>query len=120
MNAEVVNAAEQRTDETRGLGGPPHMAHPVMPAEHHFLSDIIHQYRAHLDRRVQRGIARKGLQHRVQFLRPRRDSAASGPGVKCGGAGRSDDQASPYKLLAAILGLLVLLAGLFASVLLKR
>jgi hypothetical protein len=51
--AKIVRAAKERADEARGLGSPPHMAHPAMSAVHHFPGGVVHQKRTHLDRRIQ-------------------------------------------------------------------
>jgi hypothetical protein len=54
---QVVRAAEKRADEAGALRGPPHVAHPRMPAVHHLPAHEIHQHRSDLDGGVQRSVA---------------------------------------------------------------
>src|SRR5882672_2565747 len=104
VDAQIVDATEQRTGEACGLRDPPHAAHPAMPAVHHLFADVVHHQGTHLNRRVDRSVAREGLEQWIQFLSSsRRDGASRRPGVKSGGAVCSGPKSHPKTVLVALL-----------------
>src|SRR5713101_4273546 len=75
-----------------------------MPAVHHLFANVVHHQGANLNRRVEGGVPREGLEQRIQLMRAScRNRAARGPSVKRGGAVSSDSEPHPKALLVALL-----------------
>ncbi len=104
VNAEVVDATEQRTGKARALRDPPHVAHPAMLAVHHLSAHVVHHQGTYLNRRIDGSVPRERLKQWIQFLcASRRDGASRGPGVKSGGAVCSDSKSHPNMVFVALL-----------------